>query len=119
MLLGFDSEFKTDKTFWDKVEDLPGCFIIQREIEKAVSGKPFFINDEETKKPIRLECISQIEFYYYYQIWEDYHYFGLPNGNGTAKERRWLLDLLKIFEKTHKQVKKFIEYKMSRKPDNG
>jgi len=109
LLLGYNSGFKTDSTFWDKVENLPGGFMIRREIEKAVNGKPFTIFDPDTKEPLRLQAVPWEEFYYYYQLWEDFHYFGLPHGGGTLAERRWLLDFLKVFTRTHEQVNSFLE----------
>lgn len=104
MLLGFHSDFKTDSSFWDKAEEIPDGYIIQREIEKAVSGKPFFYNNKDGK-PVRLDGISFNDFYFYYQIWDDWHWLKvLPHGRGTLSERRWVLDLLKIFEKTYLNV---------------
>lgn len=95
--------------FWDKVENFPGGFMIQRQIERAVTGKSFTIYDPDTMEPIRLQGVSWEEFYHYYQIWEDFHYFGLPQGRGSLEERRWLLDFLKVFTKTHKEVEVFLE----------
>ncbi len=89
--------------------------MIQREIEKAVNGKPFFINDEETKKPIRLLGLTNEEFYHYYNIWEDFHVTRiLPHGQGTLKERRWVIDLIKAFERAYKEVEVFVDRKNSK-----
>ncbi len=113
--MGYDSTFKADVTFSDKAEEIPDGYIIQREIEKAVTGKPFFYNDE-TGKAVYQDAVSSKEFFHYYLIWEDFHYLHvLPHGKGTLHERRWLLELLKIFEKASKQVEHLVELKMSRK----
>lgn len=114
-MLGFHSDFKTDSSFWDKAEEIPDGWIIQREIEKAVSGKPFFYNNRDGK-PVRLEGISFDEFSYYYRIWDDWHWLKiLPHGRGTLHERRWLLDLLKIFERTYLQVQALFDEWEARK----
>lgn len=95
--------------FWDAAEELPGCFIIQREIKKAISGKPFFYNDGDTGKPIMCEGIQEHEIKYYVDIWDNYHYFGLPHAGGWAEERQWLLNFLKVFERAFKDTQNFNE----------
>jgi hypothetical protein len=115
VLLGFGSNFKTDRTFWDKAEEIPGGYIIQREIEKAVSGKPFFYNNEDGK-PVRLQGLDFNEFYYYYLIWEDWHVLKvLPHGKGTLSERRWVIDLVKICERTYDQIELLKDEQLARK----
>jgi hypothetical protein len=47
------------------------------------------------------------EFYYYYNIWENFHFFGLPHGNGWANEEDWLIDFLKRFEKAFIRYQNF------------
>lgn len=89
--------------------------MIQQQIENAVNGLPFTVYDPDTKEPIRLQAVLREEFYHYYQIWEDFHYFGLPHGRGSSKERRWLLDFLKVFTRTHKQVESFLEMREIKK----
>lgn len=72
-------------------------------------GKPFFYNDKNGK-PVRLEGVSIREFNYYYQIWDDWHYLRvLPHGKGTLHERRWVLDLIKIFEKVYNQIQALLD----------
>ena len=41
-------------------------------------------------------------FYYYYEIWENFNFFGLPNGRGWLNEPRWMIEFLKSFEKAFK-----------------
>ena len=119
MLLGYNASYKTDDVFWDKAEEIPGGYIIQREIVNAVNGKKFFYNNENGK-PVFCEAVQWDEFYYYYQIWEDFHVLRvLPHGRGTLDERRWLLDLLKIFERTYNATVALIEEKMARKMQQG
>ena len=115
LLLGYENDYKTNLTFWDKVELLPrGNKIIQREIEKAVTGKPFFFNDENGL-PVRLPGVSWEDFLYYYVLWENFENFGLPKGRGWIDEREWLLSFLKIFNRTYKDVEYFLEQKEIKK----
>ena len=108
-----DSEY--DPLFDTKAEDIPGGFIIQREIRKAVRGENFFLNDEETGEPVRVPGVTPECFWYYYKLWENFHYFGLPQGKGWQAEREWLLEILKAFEKASESVKYFVQDKMSKK----
>ena len=119
LLLGYNANYKTDDVFWDKAEEIPGGYIIQREIVNAVNGKKFFYNNENGK-PVFCDAVQWDEFYYYYQIWEDFHVLRvLPHGEGTLAERRWLLDLLKIFERTYNATEALIEEKMAKKMQQG
>lgn len=108
-----------DDIFWDKAEDLSEGFIIQREIEKALSGRPFFINDEETLKPIRLDGIPWESFFYYYKIWENCDSFGLPHGKGWIEERQWLLEFLKVFNRAKTQVEILVEERVAKQNNTG
>ena len=74
-------------------------------------------NDSETGKPVRCEAVSGIEFRYYFDIWDNYHYFGLPQGSGWGGERQWLLNFLKQMEKTFKHVENFLIEKQQRKAE--
>lgn len=115
--MGFYAETDYDDDFWDKAEELPGCFIIQREIQKAVRGEDFFYNDEDTGKPVKLIGIDISVFAYYYKLWEDYHYFGLPGGRGSSSERRWLLEHLKTFEKAYRMTKDWMQEQAQRRAE--
>ena len=109
-----------DPDMWDKAEEIPGGFIIQREIGKAGRGEPFFYNDGETGKPVRVPAVPAEAFAYYFQIWDDFHYLHtLPHGRGTLSERRWLVDMLKIFEKSHIEVQNHIEERAARRAQAG
>lgn len=102
--------------FWDKPEEIPGAHIIQREIVKAVSGKDFFINDEITGKPIELKAVAMEVFDYYYEIWENFHYFKiLPLGKGWMNENPIILQITKAFIKAKTQVDNFLELKAIQK----
>ena len=119
LLLGYNASYKTDDFFWNKAEEIPVGYIIQRAILNAVNGKKFFYNNENGK-PVFCEAVQWDEFYYYYQIWEDFHVLRvLPHGEGTLAERRWLLDLLKIFERTYNATEALIEEKMAKKMQQG
>lgn len=121
-MLGYIPGFKHDPTFWDKAEELPGCFIINREITKAVNGEKYFINDEETGKPERLPAIDYKAFLYYYELWENFHYFGYPQGMNWIDAPEWFNNILKTLENAYTQIQNFIEaqeMKKARMKNNG
>lgn len=115
MLLGYFDEYEYVQDFDLKAEEIPKGFIIQREIKKAIDGKDFFYQDGKTLEKVACQGVSFQDFLYYYRIWEDFHYFGLPHGRGSVNERRWVLDIIKIFEKANQSVQVFIEDRMSKK----
>ena len=117
MLLGFFGEKYDTDTFWDKAEDIPDGFIIQREIKKATSGQPFFYNNENGK-PVRCDALPMEEFNFYFQLWDDFHFLKLlPHGKGSAGERRWVIDFIKMFEKIHISTNNFLSDKAQRKAE--
>ena len=102
-------------TFWDKAEELPDGFIIQREIKRAVTGQNFFYNNSHGK-PVRCEAVDMGEFNFYFQLWDDFHFLKLlPHGRGSADERRWVIDFIKMFEKIHIAVNNFLEEKAQKR----
>jgi len=118
VLLGWYSETGFRPDFWDKAEELPGCFMIQREIRRAIKGEPFFFNDDETGKSTKVEGCSREEFNYYFQIWDDFHWLKiLPHGKGSLSERRWVLDIIKTFEKSHAEIVAYIEERAHRRSE--
>jgi hypothetical protein len=117
-LLGYFGKDDFSETFWDAAESLPGCFLIQREVKKAVQGENFFYNDGETGKPVRCEGITYSDLMYYVTFWDDFHYLKvLPSGRGTMSERRWLIDSIKLFEKCFLEIQNFLEDKARRKAE--
>jgi hypothetical protein len=68
--------------FFDKIEVLPDGDIVEQQ----------YILDYKTE-----------EFYYYYNVWENYHFFGLPHGKGWVNEPEWLIEFLKSFEKAYRK----------------
>lgn len=90
--------------------------MIQREIRKAISGKSFFYNDDETGKKVPCEPCESHVFDHYYKIWDDFHVLGiLPHGKGTLSERRWVIEIIKTFEKAHGEVVNFIREKSEKR----
>jgi len=118
MLLGWFTETDWLADFDTKVEELPGCFMIQREIKKALAGQDFFFYDfygDRIGKPIRVQGTDIEAFNYYFTVWDDFHYLRmLPHGRGTLAERRWVVDIIKVFEKAHMSTKNFIEEQEAR-----
>lgn len=119
MLLGFTADEDFHPEFWDKAENLSGVYIIQREAKRAMDGLPFFVNDADTMEAIDIEPIDMSSFLYYYKIWENYSYFGLPHGKGWLYEREWLLEFLKVFDKAKQQIEIMVEQRESKKADSG
>lgn len=93
--------------------------MIQREIRRAIAGESFFFNDDEDGKATRVEGCSREEFNYYFQIWDDFHWLKiLPHGKGSLAERRWVLDIIKTFEKSHAETLAWIEERESRRAES-
>ena len=113
--MGYSESSRNDfiDDFWDKADSIPGGYIIQREIIKAVSGEDFFYNDGDTGKPVYVAGISWYDFLYYYKIWENCKEFGLPDGQGWIYQQKWLLEFIKIFNNTFKAVQNFTELKQA------
>lgn len=107
-MLGFKPGIEPDG-FWDSAEKLPNnYFIIQREIQKAVSGEKFFVHKfddgESSAKPEHLPAMPYVEFIEYYELWENFHYFGYPQGLSWLEACPWFNAILKRFENTYTQV---------------
>jgi len=118
-LLGY-FEDEISSTFWDAAEELPDAYIIQREIKKAVRGESFFYNRKSDGKPVFCEGLEMEAFNFYFQLWDDFHFLKLlPHGKGSADERRWVIDFIKMFEKIHISVQNFINDRDQRKAMNG
>jgi hypothetical protein len=111
--LGWNSASYYSRIFWDLAEECPGFWIIQREIKKAVSGQDFFINDERGK-PKRLSGIDYQEFIYYYDLWDNFHYFGYPNSLDWTEAKTWFNTILKRFENAYNRTQDFIIAKANR-----
>jgi hypothetical protein len=54
----------------------------------------------------KCQAIPFNDFWYYYQLWDDFHYFGLKNGI-PAKEQAWYLDWIKSCQRWHEQCKNY------------
>ena len=84
MLGWFSEETIFDPFFLDKDELLPdGSVLQQQEIRDLKDNEEGFCT-----------------FFYYYDIWENYHFFGLPHDRGWNAEEKWLIHFLKAFQKT-------------------
>lgn len=108
LLLGFYADASYAEDMWDKAEVFPGCWIIRREILKAVKGQDFFYTDPKTLKRVDVAGVDEAELNHYVQLWDDFHFLRfLPHGKGTLAERRWVIDIIKIFEKTFIEMENF------------
>lgn len=117
--MGYKPGYKHDATFWDKAVELPGCYIIEREITKAVNGESYFTNDEETGKPQHHPAVDFSVFHYYYTLWENFHYFGYPNRMDWTDDRNeWFNRMLKFFENAYTATQNFLDAKAMKSAHN-
>lgn len=68
--------------------------MIVEEAAKALVGKPFEYYENEDGLPIKSPAVTPYEFVHYHQIHRYYQKFGLPHGNGWAREKEWVLEFL-------------------------
>lgn len=81
---------------------LPGDWVIEnRDIKKFHDGEIFTVMNPDGEN-IELEPFE--DFGSYYEMWENYHYFGLPHGKGWIDELPWVINFLKYFNKIHNDI---------------
>ena len=103
MATHIDDGFVNDLVFQDDIVRLPGnYFITYGDIKKQREGESFTVicNDGEER-----EVTPPDDFWELYEFWENYHYFGLPHGNGWANEAQETIDLLKAFERAYEEIR--------------
>lgn len=47
------------------------------------------------------------DFFSYFDLWENFHHFGLPHGKGFINELPWVIDFLKYFENIYESIKTY------------
>ena len=96
--------------------------MLQRDIKKAIAGEDFNyynFDGEKISKPIRVEAVNREDFDLCFNLWEDFHYLKLlPHGGGTLKERRWVVDIIKYFEKAYINSNNFFEAQAIKKANS-
>jgi len=91
--------------FNDFIERLPGgWFIDGKGIKNFFHNEPFEVLNQDGL-PVRV--LRHDLFNEYFELWENFHYFGLPENNGWINELSWLLDFLKFFQRIHFDIEKF------------
>lgn len=109
MACEFSEGIFRDALFASDLNQLPGNWGIEdQHICNYYDGKPFMVCDnngidykiDNTENEI-------IAFHYYYDIWENYHEFGLPHGKGSLYECNWLLDFVKYFNRIFNDIEIF------------
>lgn len=101
----FSEALSGDSFFDDKIEPLPGDWFIEvGELKKARRGEPYIATNNEGGD---VKIIPLDGFPHYYGIWENFHYFGLPNGGGWYNELPWVIDFLKMFERIYNEIEGF------------
>jgi hypothetical protein len=110
----FDEGLYNDTFNSDDLEEIPGNgFIENRQIKNFAEYKNFFVKITDGKD-VEIESNEQlfIAFNYYYEIWDNWKQFKiLPHGNGTLDELPWVLDLIKSFNNTYKEIELYYEKK--------
>ena len=119
LLLGFGPGENYGGSMWDAAEELPEFYIIRREIGKAVTGQDFFANAKETGKPEYFQAIKYETFRHYYDMWDDFHYFGYPNKLDWRDAAQWFNTILKRFENAYKKIEFLIEEKAMRRANGN
>lgn len=100
--------FVNDAFFADDLHELPGNFFIKyREFSRFQQGQDYNVHDGNTGETITVPPVTEHEFNYYYSMWKNYHYFGLPHGGGWLNERGWVLDVIKLFEKIKQEIQNY------------
>lgn len=104
MSRGFsEDDYDKDALFDDFLEKLPGgWFIDGKGIYNFFSGKPFEVLNADG---LPVQCVRHDLFNDYFEAWENFHYFGLPENRGWINELPWLLDFLKFFQRIHYDIK--------------
>jgi len=112
--LGFTPDFTPEHGFETKAEHITDYLIIQREIQKAVNGKSFKVYEytEEGKKSKTPEVLPGIQyetFVYYYKLWQNYSFFGYPQGMNWLESPQWFNDLLIMFQNASVKIQNLID----------
>jgi len=101
-----EESFINDPFMADEFEELPGGWLIEyRELGKARKNEKFRVkNHSGDWLDIEPDWNG---FAYYFDIWENFHYFGLPNGKGWAQEQSWVIEFLKSFQRVFNSIEAF------------
>ena len=81
----------------EELELRPGKWLIENgQLKRFKDGEAYSAINPDGE----IVAIEQPDnFGYYYEIWENYHFFGLPHGSGWVNELPWVIDFLKMFDK--------------------
>jgi len=95
-----------DLFFSDDFHPLPGGYGIKyKEIKNCREFKGFYVSDSGGNKLfIKMDESINEAFFSYYELWENYHYFGLPHGRGWINELPWVVDFLKFYDKIYNEI---------------
>lgn len=112
--MGFTPDYKPEYGFETKPERITDYLILQREIQKAVTGKSFkvYIEDEEGKQNKAPEVLPGIPyeiFVHYYKLWQNYSFFGYPQGMNWLEMPDWFNDLLIMFQNASVKIQNLID----------
>jgi hypothetical protein len=89
--------------------------MIQREVNKAVNGQDFFINDKDTGKPKRYMAVDYAVFLHYFKMWEGFHFFGYPQGLNWLEAPEWFNEIIKAFQNAYIGIQNFKDERAAEK----
>lgn len=93
----------------DEYEKLPGGWYTNfGEIRKFRNREDFRVVDPDDKVHI-IECNHEVmnAFYYYSEIWDNCHHYGLPSGGDWTLNPPWLVSFVKKFDRIYQQIENY------------
>ena len=73
-----------------------GRYALTRDIKKALDGESFKYFEATGGKQIETVGIDKFSYNRYFQVFNDFKLFGLPNGRGSMNELPWVIDLIRF-----------------------
>jgi hypothetical protein len=101
----FSEALMEDRFFDDKIEPLPGGYFIDvKNLRLARGNEPYIVVDDDGKE-LKMAIVRNSG--HYFEMWENFHYFGLPNGKGWYNELPWVINMLKSFQRIYNEIESF------------
>ncbi len=85
---------------------MPGNWFIEyKEVRKYKEFQNFIVMDSEgVYHTIPYSKQICFEYNYYFEIWDNCHEFGLPEGGDWTKNPYWLVNFMKMFNRIYDQI---------------
>ena len=93
----------------DEIEKMPGNWFIKfKEIRKFRNFEDFEIMDSEgIDRIVTYNKEVYNAFDYYFEIWDNCHHYGLPNGGDWTVNPPWLVNFVKMFDRVYHQIENY------------